>query len=551
MLKQFFLLFSITVVISQILTSCANITPVEGGERDTITPKAKHFYPKQNTLNFKNHEEIEITFDEKIEATQLRNEILISPYYGNNLDIKTTNHKVKIAFKDSLLPNTTYVIHFNKGIRDITEGNITPNLTYIFSTGNKIDSVKYSGLVKDIYTYKPLSKILVGLYKYSDTLNIKIHKPDYYTYTNAEGQFNLENIKPDKYKIFAIQDDNKNLKFESAKEKIGFLNTVPLSDKSTNDIVLNLVKQNDTEIIIVKNITKDNKTEIHLNKSIKSVLLQKPNSGICSQLNNERKIFSLYNLPFVNDSCGIDLLVEDSLNVKAILHTTAFKEVTKQEPEEKRNKKDRNKETEKARDRIQTEFLPKNGESVTEFKQLQINFDRPVTRNTAIKILCKTDNQKTFEIPESDIHIESQSVFINIKNEVLDSIKIIATKGSILTCTGDSLAILKHINKILKEEEMASLEGTLSTKESNYFIELVNEKGELIEKQNKNGAGKFHFPKLKPGNYQLKAVIDINNNGLWDCGNYIKGILPENIIFLPKLITLKQNWEVKEVNFPF
>lgn len=547
MLRHFFILLLSTVIVSQLLTSCANIAPVEGGPKDTITPKVKSFYPKQNTVNFKGNE-VEITFDEKIETSKLRDEILITPNYGNNLDIKAVNHKVKISFKDSLLPNTTYVIHFNKGIKDITESNIPLNLTYIFSTGPKIDSIEYTGTVKDIYTDKPIAKVLVGLYKYSDTLNIKKQKPDYYTYTTETGAFKLENIKPNKYKVFAITDDNKNLKFESAKEKIGFIITASLLTESQKNVSLSLVKQNDTEIIIQKVTNKGNATEVLLNKAIKNISLEKP-SLTCTQLNNERKKLIIYNIPFENDSCVISLITEDSLDIKTLLKTTVYKEI-KRNTEEKKNKKERD--LEERKPQISVDFFPKNNEAVTEFKELKIIFDRPVSRNKDVKIYYKIDNQKTLEFNESKIKVHNKEVLLTLDTEPLDSIKITAAaKGSFMSCTGDSLQLLKHINRIFKEEEMASLEGTITTKETNYFIELVTEKGELIQKINKNSDNKFHFPKLKPGNYQLKAIIDSNSNDVWDCGNYATEKLPENIIFLPKVITLKQNWEVKEVNFPF
>ena len=548
MLRNFILLLISTIIISQLLTSCANIAPVEGGPKDTLLPKVKSFNPEQNTVNFKGNE-IEINFDEKIETSKLRDEILITPHYGNNLDIKVVNHKVKIAFKDSLQPNTTYIIHFNKGIKDITEGNSPLNLTYVFSTGPKIDSIEYSGTVKDIYTDKPASKILVGLYKYSDTFNIKKHKPDYYTYTTPEGTFKLENIKPNKYKVYAFQDENKNLKFESAKEKIGFLNTVPLLTETQSKVSLNLVKQNDSPISVQKTTNKGNKTEIILTKAIKSISIENPSLS-CTDLDKDNKKITIYNIPFKNDSCAITLYTEDSLNVKTTLKTTVHKEITKQ-TEEKKSKKDKDKAKEAVKTQASADFIPKNNEPITEFKELRILFDRPVSRNKDVKIFYKIDNQKTLEFNESKIKVLNKEVILSIDIEPLDSIKITAAKGSIMTCTGDSLQVVKHINRILKEEEMASLEGTLTTKENHYYIELVTEKNELVHKLNKNEEGKFLFPKLKPGNYQLKAIIDTNNNGIWDCGNYTNGTLPEKIIFLPKVITLKQNWEVKEVNFSF
>jgi hypothetical protein len=51
---------------------------------------------------------------------------------------------------------------------------------------------------------------------------------------------------------------------------------------------------------------------------------------------------------------------------------------------------------------------------------------------------------------------------------------------------------------------------------------------------------------LKPGNYLFKIIVDKNNNGKWDPGNYIKKLEPEPVTYFQKVINVRANWEIEE-----
>ncbi len=48
---------------------------------------------------------------------------------------------------------------------------------------------------------------------------------------------------------------------------------------------------------------------------------------------------------------------------------------------------------------------------------------------------------------------------------------------------------------------------------------------------------------FKPGEFQLRILLDANNNGIWDTGDYTKKRQPEKVISIPKKITIKANWD--------
>jgi hypothetical protein len=48
---------------------------------------------------------------------------------------------------------------------------------------------------------------------------------------------------------------------------------------------------------------------------------------------------------------------------------------------------------------------------------------------------------------------------------------------------------------------------------------------------------------FNPGDYELKILDDINQNGLWDPGNYDMKKQPEKVYSIPQKITIRANWE--------
>ncbi|MBL7884368.1 MAG: hypothetical protein JNL69_09885, partial [Bacteroidia bacterium] len=45
--------------------------------------------------------------------------------------------------------------------------------------------------------------------------------------------------------------------------------------------------------------------------------------------------------------------------------------------------------------------------------------------------------------------------------------------------------------------------------------------------------------------YKLKIIVDENNNGKWDAGNYIQHQQPEKVIYNSELINVRSNWDLE------
>ncbi|HEX7848073.1 MAG TPA: Ig-like domain-containing protein, partial [Chitinophagaceae bacterium] len=147
-MKRIFPFFLIILAISKImvLPGCANIVPPQGGPRDSLPPVLVRSDPGDSSRNFKG-KTITLTFDEFIDVQNAQTEMLISPTPKNFPTVDYRLNTVTVKLKDSLETNTTYSFNFGNSIKDINESNVKKNFTYIFSTGNYIDSLELTGKV--------------------------------------------------------------------------------------------------------------------------------------------------------------------------------------------------------------------------------------------------------------------------------------------------------------------------------------------------------------------------------------------------------------------
>lgn len=129
-----------------LFSSCANIIPPSGGDRDSLPPVLIGATPKDSAVSVF-PKLITLTFNEFVTLQDVNNNLIVSPTLKNIPIVDNKLRNVTIKFKDSLEANTTYSLNFGNSIKDVNEGNILKDFRYVFSTGNSIDDFTYSGKV--------------------------------------------------------------------------------------------------------------------------------------------------------------------------------------------------------------------------------------------------------------------------------------------------------------------------------------------------------------------------------------------------------------------
>lgn len=203
------------------MSGCAQIVSPTGGVRDSLPPKLVNANPASGTTNFKGNK-ITLDFDEYILLDNVRQNLLVSPSPKIEPNVDYKLRSVTIKLRDTLEANTTYTINLGDAIKDLNENNSLKNFVYVFSTGNTLDSLQFSGKVEVAETGKVDSTLMVFLYKNLDDSAVMKQKPKYIARLDGLGNFNFTNLAGGQYKVYALKDGDGLKTYNSKAEMFAF-----------------------------------------------------------------------------------------------------------------------------------------------------------------------------------------------------------------------------------------------------------------------------------------------------------------------------------------
>lgn len=196
----------ILLLISFFFTSCANIIPPSGGDRDSLPPVLVSAIPKDSAINV-SPKLITLTFDEFVSLQDVNSNLIVSPTLKDNPIVDNKLKNVTIKFKDSLEANTTYSLNFGNAIKDVNEGNVIKNFRFVFSTGNTIDNFSYRGKVVLAEKGTVDSTLIVLLHNNTSDTAIYKNRPRYFTRINGKGVFEFNNLSGGYYTAYVLPND--------------------------------------------------------------------------------------------------------------------------------------------------------------------------------------------------------------------------------------------------------------------------------------------------------------------------------------------------------
>ena len=512
------------VFFTLLFLGCATQGKLTGGEKDEDPPKLK---TEKSTPNFQTNytpNEIVFVFDEFIKITNPLKETGISPPLKHLPQFESKGKKFVVKFSEDevLKENATYTINFGKAIKDFREGNTLEDFSFVFATGDFLDSLEIHGKVRDAKTGEGVEDVVVMLYDILGDSAVIKEKPFYFDRTNKSGEYKIQNIKTDTFAIYALMDENLSYTWDLPSEAIGFLDSSFVLNDSSNSH-LDLVISN--PFLEPKLISTESYKDGVIKIAFDTPLEKKPNMLFSKPLD--------YISSFEKDSLFVwyDTTATGYFSMYSEGDTISIKPKKRKSTSiQKINSK-----------------TSKNNTSISPNDSLRLYFDRPILTIDTSKIIVM-DTSNTPLIYQYEMIQDSLGISIRTKKkyDVKYSIQLLdSALVSFNRIYNDSIGL--NFN-YLDPEELGTIyfiKDSIST-DSNFAFELMDGKKSLGVYTLTDLEEKLTIDFLSPKKYTLHIIDDRNANGIWDTGNFESRQQPEQII-VKELEKLRANWELEVI----
>ncbi|MDE7369420.1 MAG: Ig-like domain-containing protein [Muribaculaceae bacterium] len=590
----------LAVLITVIMGACASIGRIEGGPRDEMPPVFVRSNPAPAGKNVKSNR-MDIFFNENIQIKDIASKVVVSPAQEQMPTIIAGGHRLSVQLRDTMIPNTTYTIDFGDAISDLNEGNILDGFAMEFSTGDTIDTLRISGMLLEARTLEPAQGMLVGVHSNLSDTAISTLKLERIARTNQLGQFTIRGLKAGEYRVYALNDVNRDYKWNRG-EDVAFydlvvsptVNDIIVTDslRSTagndsivtrpgveylpNDIFMTWFNE-DYAAQYLKNNNRTDSTKIELlmatqsdslptltivNGPLEGTVLDNTNTVLETSLKKDSIVYWITDPNiYSRDTLLVAtryLKTDSTDNLSWVTDTLKF---NFRRPKVKVEKKKKEEEDTVPPPIPLLEFKFGGGTSQ--------ELHRPMTFKAATPVLSINHDLILMEqkIDTNWVKVATPTLSTDpTLNRPCDfTAEYEWEPGGKYRMTIDSMAVTgiygpynKKISRefiVKKLDDYSTFTFKLTTdsvatdsvgnEDVKYVVELLNQSDMPIATATVEG-NQAYFAFLNEGTYYARAFIDRNGNGKWDTGNVAQLIQPEEVFYYPKKIEIKRNWDVSQ-----
>jgi hypothetical protein len=520
-----------------LISSCAIKVPPTGGDKDVTPPEVKKSTPENFSTGFTG-QDINIVFDEYIELKELNTQLIVSPPLNYPPDARVKKKTLRIQLEDTLQPNTTYTMNFGNAITDIREGNAIADFQYVFSTGEVIDSLKISGTAENGIDKKTEKGIYVMLYRgVDDSLPMK-KIPDYFAKTAEDGSFEIKNVSPGTYKVFALKETNSNYLFDNTDETIAFSEAVKAGD--TAKVNLRLFKEEKKQQLLKASSEEP---------GMVLIVYAHPLAGETITFLSDTASLEILSMNF---SPKRDTIVLWYSNTQADSLNFILQNQISADTVTLRLKKPGSKGRSTPSAVLTTQYTYGAETPLDLNRPLELAFNHPVDSFDFSRISLTEDSVaiKDVKYSFSDSLRMRLAVEFPRKEKTTYALEIpSATFRDIFMNRNDSMKVFFRTKSTSDYGTMAVTISSASPGK-NFIVQLIDDKEVVYRESNINTDTTISYDFLDPRSYRLKIIEDLNGNKEWDTGNYLEHVQPERVFYYKESLTVRANWDV-EVKWEF
>ncbi len=547
--------------------SCANTTQSpSGGDKDTIPPALYWTKPAPGSTSIPTHKaQIQFGFDEYVTIKTPAN-VFLSPPQQKIPKSKVKGKGIVVSFEEDLLPNTTYTLNLTNAVADNNEGNFFPGYTYVFSTGEHIDSMMITGTVLDCISLKPVKDATVMLYKdHADSAIFK-HRPDAAVKTDDWGYFALPYIQDTLYRLYAITDANNDNMYQSETEQVAFIDSLIRPRTVVNDTLPELQKYEMTDTLAVKERKSEYTLKLFKEENTRQYLKNfgrvADRYGFVSFMAKNAWIDSLWIKGYKADRLitqfnlrqdSLEFWLNDRRPAPDTLHLYINYRKTNDsthvlEPVLEQHKLfiegiGARKRGYAARRDLKHEdtvcvFKINATPELVEQEGFELVFDYPLI-NAAFDSLnfhYLTPKQKdvrgSFSVTRDSLNLRRYTIVP--KEKLLQGYEYFlkVPQGVFRDINGFRNDSTEFKVSLPTDDKLSTLNVNLEGVEGSVIVDLLNEKRDnVLRSYTVSSDQRLSFPYLKAGKYSLRITLDANANSMIDSGDLLAHRMPENVAF--------------------
>ncbi len=555
MLARILSIISIILVIL-VLVKCATRGRPGGGPVDKIPPEIIFTFPAIDSLGVDNFKEIKIHFSERMDENSVKKALFISPPLEYNIDWSGGDELTLELTSDSLQKDQTYVITVGSDAQDSRKNRMKDSYQFAFSTGDKLDQGKITGR---IFGLGKNDLMYIYAFEVSENVTIdpRIHQARFLTQSGESGEFQLNYLPLRNYRVFVVEDQNKNLILDAAYEKIGIPTRDVYLDSINSDFSgLNfMLTKIDTSAPFVSSARAIYNNTILLRASEELQELTHENITITDTLKN--KILQIKGISKSIQSGSQYLLftgIQDSsayykMKVVDIADTNTNNQI---EPSivyfSGNNKSDT------TLFELKHLLPPDSIKNFSIYSDIKVAFSLPIDTNSVNNSFKFIYNLRD-TLKGSWTWKELKEGVFHLPNELEpgSNYNFSMQTGLVNSLWGDSLSdtLYSHVLSTISQDDYGSISGRVqidATKFSQVYINAQTVKGKKqsykTKKTRNNG---FKIDRLPEGYYIFSGYLDIDKNKKWSPGKLKPFQFAEPVFFQDDTIRVRKRWEASDI----
>ena len=587
------------------MLACASVGTPDGGPYDEEPPVLLKATPELNATGVTGNR-IELVFDENVKLQSAFEKVVISPPQSQMPEIKSNGKRVTVELFDTLLPGTTYSVDFSDAIVDNNEGNPYENFTYVFSTGESVDTLAVSGTVLNAEDLEPIKGMVVGLHSCLDDSAFTTKPFERVSRTDSRGRFSIKGIAPGTYRVYALADANQNNRFDQKSEKIAFMDAAvtPFASEAVrpdtiwrdsvtvdsirsvrytrfqpDDIVLRafaeevrmqyLVKNSrgehnrftlyfaapNEELPVIEGLDHSLEGKYVLEASEKMDTLVYWLSDSTLFRNDTLRVSVTYKVP---DSVGAYV---DRCDTLSLVSKKKWEKIAEANAKQLADEKKAFLRAESRKEGYDANnpppFVPKTkvlpfrftgGASMDVDRECRLSFDEPLQQldTASVHLYHIVDSLPVpmeFLISPVQGSLRDFSLYAEWRPE--QRYQLVIDSAAFKGLYGGVSEKFTRDMNFRSLNEYAVLYLNIPGAGDKAIVQLMVSDGNVAKEEHTAG-GRCAFYFVKPGKYYLRLFIDENGNGKWDTGNFAEGLQPEKVFYYYQKLDLRANFEYSQ-----